>query len=210
MVATGSIRRKEQLAGLRPDLAFVNPMDAWTLHNEHGFLPMFRTELYDEVVFFTAAEASATTLDAIAGQALGAVDRQFATYLGLYLLRERGITPQTVRFYDSWIQVIRAVTKGEVPYGVLYRDFFTELSPLSRSTIQVIHESQTRYATHMFLLNSKQQGIQQRLHAILEGMPADPQGKALLDALNLGRWVPTQDLGLIAEIVTGGAEVISG
>ena len=69
------------------ELAFVNPMDAWTLVHDRGFLPLGRTELYDEVVFITHPENQKATLQDLHGQTLAAVDRQFATYLGLYLLQ---------------------------------------------------------------------------------------------------------------------------
>jgi len=185
------------------DLVFANPMDAWLLHKEHGFLPLSRTELYDEVVFFTAAEAPAATLEDLAGQPVGAVERQFATALGLYLLREKGIEPGAVRYYDSWIQVIRGVAQGDVPYGMLYQDFFTELSSLSRSMIRVIHESRTGYATHIFLVNPRQEALVPSLRDVLVGMHEDPQGQRLLQSLRLGRWVPTEDLGMIPRILEG-------
>ncbi len=184
------------------DLVFANPMDAWVLHQEHGFLPLCRTELYDEVVFIAGEEAATATLEDLGGKPLGAVERQFATYLGLYLLRERGIEPEAVRFYDSWVQVIRAVSQGEVPYGVLYRDFYTELSPLTRSMIRVLYESQTGYATHIFLVHPQHASLRDRLVALLEATTEDAQGQAILQALNLGRWVPIKDLGMIAQIVT--------
>ncbi len=40
------------------DLAFVNPMDAWRLSREQDFVPLFRTEVYDEAVFITKTERS--------------------------------------------------------------------------------------------------------------------------------------------------------
>ncbi len=186
------------------DMAFVNPMDAWVLHTTHGFLPIGRTELYDEVVFFAPAGSASESLEDLKGQPLGAVERQFATYLGLYLLRQQGIEPGEVSFLDSWIQVVRKVTRGEIPYGLLYNDFLRSLSSLSRSMIQVIYESETRYATHIFLMHPRHEALCGKVSVVLENMAEDVRGSAILQALRLGQWVPAQDLGVIGEIVTGG------
>ncbi len=53
------------------ELAFVNPMDAWKLVNERGFRPLFRTELYDEVVFITGPENTDATLAELRGPSCG-------------------------------------------------------------------------------------------------------------------------------------------
>ena len=186
------------------DMVFVNPMDAWVLHATHGFLPISRTELYDEVAFFAPAGSTSASLENLEGQPIGAVEKQFATYLGLYLLRQQGIEPGEVRFLDSWIQVVRKVVDGEIPYGLLYSDFLRGLSSLSRSMIQVIYESETRYATHMFLMHPRHEAMCEKVLAVLENMVNDIRGSAILQALQLGRWVPAQDLGVIGEVVAGG------
>ncbi len=183
------------------DIVFANPMDAWLLHTEHGFLPVARTSLYDEVVFITHPEQEAADLAALQGQPLAAVERQFATYLGLYLLGEQGIQPAAVRHFDSWLQVIRAVNNGEVPFGLLYRDFYTGLNNLSRSTFRVLHESQTGYATHMLMLNPAHREQEDLLLSCLAAMPKESDGQAVLSALGFTAWTPTRDLEKIAQIV---------
>ncbi len=184
------------------ELAFVNPMDAWTLYHERGFLPLFRTELFDEVVFITHPDNTQATLENLQGQPIAAVDRQFATYLGLYLLQERGIQVAGLVWKPSWLQVIRAIMKGEVLYGLLYQDFYTGLTQLAREQVRVLYESQTRYATHMMLLHPEREDVKPALVDHLAAMHEDPEGAALLQTLRLGRWVPVSDLGAIERIVT--------
>lgn len=69
--------------------------------------------------------------------------------------------------------------------------------------IRVIHESQTGYATHIFLVNPRQEALVPSLRDVLVGMREDPQGQRLLQSLRLGRWVPTEDLGMIPRILEG-------
>ena len=184
----------------KAELAFINPLDAWHLVRERGFVPVARTELYDEVVFIAHPEEPADRLDALHDQSLAAVDRQFATCLGLYVLQQQGLRPREVVFCSSWVQVIRAVAKGDVRFGLLYQDFHASLSNLSRTQFRVLHETHTRYATHM-LLHPERAAWREPLRAVLTAMPEDPEGAALLRTLRLGRWVPTDDLGAIQAIV---------
>ncbi len=184
------------------ELAFVNPMDAWRLVRKEGFTPLFRTEAYDEVVFITAGERQEAGLPALDGQRIAAVDRQFAAYLGLYLLQEQGIRVGEIVFKESWLQVIRSVTKGETPFGMLYRDFYLSLSNLSRSQFRVLYESQTGYATHMLLLHPSRAEWRAKIEAALAPMHTDSEGAAILQELGLGRWVPGDDLGMIEQVLT--------
>jgi len=188
------------------ELAFVNPMDAWRLVRQDGFTPLFRTEAYDEVVFITAAERQAAGLAALAGQPIAAVDRQFATYLGIYLLQEQGIQAGEIAFKESWLQAIRSVTRGETPFGMLYRDFYLGLSNLSRSQFRVLYESQTRYATHMLLLHPALAEWRAKIEAALASMHTDSEGAAILKELGLGRWVPGGDLGMIEQVLTSAGQ----
>ncbi len=192
------------------ELAFVNPLDAWRLVHEQGFIPVARTELYDEVVFITAPDAPEAALEDLAGQPLAAVDKQFATYLGLYILHTKGIGPVHPVWKPSWVQVIRAVMTHQAPFGLLYHDFYTQLSPLTRAQFRVVFESHTRYATHMMLLHPAREDLRPRLQQVLVGMSHDPQGAALLQELRLGRWVPTDDLGDIDRIIGQVRDLVPG
>ncbi len=184
------------------DLVFANPMDAWLLHTEHNFHPVARTNLYDEVVFITHPDCATAQLDALQSQPLAAVERQFATQLGIYILHENNIYPSEIRYYDSWLQVIRAVNKQQVPFGLLYRDFYTSLSSLSRSTFHVLHESQTDYATHMLMLHARHLAEEETLLACLRSMTEKEQGQAILQAPGFNEWTPTHDLEKIAKILS--------
>ncbi len=102
----------------------------------------------------------------------------------------------------SWLQVIRAIMKGDVQYGFLYQDFYASLNALSREQFHVIHESHTRYATHMMLIHPEREAWQEPVRQVLASMHEDREGAALLETLRLRRWVPIEDLGPIEPIVT--------
>ncbi len=184
------------------DLAFVNPWDAWHLVHTRGFEPLFGTEAPDEVVFIAHPDDTEATLEDFDGHIIAAVDRQFATALGLYLLRERGIAVADVVHVPSWVQVIRAVAQRKVRFGLLYQDFYAGLSRLSCTQFRVVHESHTAYATHMLLLNPERHATRDALVEVLANMPQDPEGAAILQELRIGRWVRRHDLGRIEQVLS--------
>ena len=184
------------------ELAFVNPWDAWHLAHDRGFRPLFGTQAFDEVVFIAHPEDTEATLDDFAGQVIAAVDRQFATALGLYMLRERGTPAADVLFCPSWVQVIRAVAQRKVRFGLLYQDFYAGLSRLSCTQFRVVHTSHTGYATHMLLLHPDRAALEPRLVQVLTAMADDPEGATILRELRLGRWVPGASLDRIGQVLT--------
>ena len=183
------------------DVAYVNPMDAYTLQQERGFLPVCGTELYDEVVFVASLNVTASDLTAFASQPVACVDRQFATYLGFYLLRERGIAAGPPRWYGSWLKVVSVLMKGENHYGFLYKDFYDQLSGLARKQIQVVESSSARIATHILMVSPELSGLIAPLRDVLSAMHEDSEGKALLDEVRLGRWHPLDNLKDIQRVV---------
>ncbi len=183
------------------DAAYVNPLDAYTLQRERGFLPVCGTELYDEVVFVAALETAVNGLDAFAGQPPACVDRQFATYLGLYLLREKGITPGPPAWHGSWLKVVSALMKGEQSYGLLYKDFYDQLSDLARRQIQLVESSSARIATHVFMLSPELARLAAPLRETLCAMHENPEGQAFLEESRLGRWHTLDDLADIQKVV---------
>lgn len=131
------------------------------------------------------------------------MNRQFATHLELFLLQENVVSQVTdVVWRPSWIQVVRAVMRGEVRFGLLYQDIYTGLSGLAREQIRVFYESHTRYATHMMMLHSQRASLQETREQTLFSMHREPEGTALLRELRLGRWVPHPSLEMIERIVS--------
>ena len=183
------------------DVAYVNPMDAYTLQQERGFLPVCGTELYDEVVFIAAPGGAADGLDVFAGQPAACVDRQFATYLGLYLLQEKGVTPGPPAWYGSWLKVVSALMKGEQAYGLLYKDFYDQLSGLARRQVQLVEISSAQIATHILMLSPELADLAAPLRETLCVMHEDPEGRPLLEESRLGRWHALDDLTNIQKIV---------
>lgn len=183
------------------DMAYVNPMDAYRLQTERGFIPVCGTELYDEVVYVASLEAETNSLTAVAQQPLACVDRQFATYLGTYLLRQKGIAPGPLQSYPSWLKVIATLMKHELQYGLLYKDFYDQLSDLAKRQIQVIEASTAQIASHILMISPEFRSLIPSLQDVLLGMDADPDGRAFLAEARLGRWHKMQDLADIRAVV---------
>ncbi|NPA27241.1 MAG: phosphate/phosphite/phosphonate ABC transporter substrate-binding protein [Chloroflexi bacterium] len=182
------------------ELAYLNPLDAWRWAQTHQAQPLCGTELYDEVVF-VAAPGQRTDLSALQGQPLAAVDQQFATYLGLALLQEHHITPGEIVWKGSWIGVIRALMRGEAPYGLLYADAYEGLSRLAKEQVEVVHRSQSRLATHMLMLRPDKASRRADVAGFFLRMHQNPETAGLVDALRIGRWTPNPDLEAIAQVI---------
>ncbi len=141
-------------------------------------------------------------MEDLAGQDVAAVDQQFATYLGLFLLAEQGIQIAGVAFKESWLQVIRAVAAGEIKFGILYYDFYNSLSKLTHSRFSTVHISRTRRATHLLLLRSARLDKRVAIEKTLSQMHSIPEGRTILARLGLGRWVPETGLEEVERIIT--------
>lgn len=171
------------------DLVYANPKDALTLLDDHRFCPLARpSDVYDEAMLVASPDGPLPTIEAIHGAVLATVEPLLPTRLGLKVLRERGIVPASLMHRDSWLSVVRSVWNGEVPFGILYRDAYDELSPQGREMIRVIETTNERSAFHMFTARPDICDDMSAFSHLLVSMASTPEGHALLQDLHIPSW----------------------
>ena len=182
------------------DLIYANPLDALRLADERGFLPLVSNDRYDEAVFLVR-DGLPASLEVFDGAEVGMVEGQFATLLAKRLLAERGIHPRGYRPFASWGEVLDALRRGELACGVLYRDFYEALSPVSREGTTLVFSSEERRFSHLFLLSPE---LQDELEAMRESflkLTGHPMAEPVLKDLGIGRFFPVKDLSPIRALV---------
>ncbi len=181
------------------DMTYSNPLDALKIHRERGFIPLAGNDNYDEVVIISGRDAE-SSLEAIRGQGVLCVENQFATYLGMKILSDKGIDFSPL-FRDSWQAVLTDIAKGIASYGMLYKDFWEQLSPLSKRDVKVVYESQEKLSSHLVMLSPEHKEHAERITDTLLNMPKDPEGAEILKPLKIGEWYPVKSLDYLEEIL---------
>ncbi len=184
---------------LEIDLSYSNPLDALRLEEERGFKPVAGNDNYDEVVIVASADSEGS-LENINGKDVLCVENQFATFLGMKILTDKGISFTPV-FKGSWQEVLTGIAKGEADYGFLYKDFWDQLSGLSKRGVKVLLESDERLASHVIMISpelSQEKGV---ILAALEAMREDPEGKRIMENLRINNWYELSSLSHIKKLL---------
>ena len=183
----------------RVDMTYSSPLDALKIHKERGFIPVAGNDNYDEVVI-VANEKAKPKLEAISGNEILCVENQFATYLGMKILNGLGLNYK-LEFRDSWQSVLYGVSRGEAPYGFLYRDFWNQLSDISKKKVVLVYESNEKLSSHLVMLDSELEHYRDALLTALEDMSRDEKGAKLLEQLRISRWYPVDSLEYLKQLV---------
>ncbi len=181
------------------DLTYSSPLDALRVHEEGGFIPVAGNDNYDEVVIVAHKDAQ-EDLEALKGKDVLGVENQFATYLGVKVLKDRGIEFNLIT-RDSWQVVVRDVAKGNSPYGFVYKDYWEQLSSLSKTGLKVLYESQERLSSHLVMLSPKLEDKREDILSALLKMKEDEEGVQVLEKINVGEWYPVESLDYLKEIL---------
>lgn len=181
------------------DMTYSNPLDALKIHRERGFIPVAGNDNYDEVVIVAGKKAE-PKLEAINGSKVLCVKNQFATYLGMKILSRLGVDYH-LEYRDSWQSVLNGVSKGEAPYGFLYKDFWDQLSDLSKREVVPVYESDERLSSHLIMLAPELQQYRGLILEALEEMPRDDKGAKIMRDLRISRWYPVDSLEYLEKLI---------
>lgn len=172
------------------DIAYLNPMDCLRMRATAGFIPLVRAaDRYDEAIIVASTETAAPTLQAVQGAKIASVVSQIPTGIALMMLKEQGVTPGSIENRDSWLSVISAIWNGEVPFGVVYKDTYDNLSDHGKSLVQPFATSQLNQAFHCLSVGPRLSNRAVDITALLLDMPNDPTGSEVLAELNIRQWV---------------------
>ncbi|NPA41010.1 MAG: phosphate/phosphite/phosphonate ABC transporter substrate-binding protein [Aquificae bacterium] len=183
----------------RVDMTYSSPLDALRIHREREFVPIAGNDNYDEVVII-AKKGEETTLEAMQGKKVLAVKGQFASYLGRKILKDKGIKVD-IELRDSWQNVLSGVSRGEAPYGFLYKDFWEQLSDLSKRGVDVVLESNEKVSSHLLMIAPELAQFKSTILYALKEMPEDEEGAKIMKQLRIGSWYPVDSLDYLEKFL---------
>ena len=179
------------------DLVYANPADSLKLITQRNFVPLARPgRCYDEAMFLSSVEHPADSIHAMHGATVATVTTMLPAKVALHALKQQAIIPGELVHRDSWQAVVGCIYRGEVPFGIVYRDSFESLSAQGKSMAHVIAATNEQAAFHSMLLAPQHAGLRQPLQAALIGMQADPVGQEILAEMGCGPWTLIGELEL--------------
>ena len=172
---------------LMGDIVYANPMDAYTLWKE-GYIVVAGNDNYDSayLVKLPYREKDFSHVASVYGT--------YAHVLGLALLTELGVDifKTTFSYKDSWADCIKALLNSEVPMAIVYKDYWNDLSNITKSKLEVVASRQGRHSHYMMLKpGSYERGD---VLKVLLGMKNDPLGQKIMQAVGISEWIPKEDL----------------
>ncbi|NPA27187.1 MAG: phosphate/phosphite/phosphonate ABC transporter substrate-binding protein [Chloroflexi bacterium] len=183
---------------------YLNPLDLLSVVETRGFTALARSPHPEAVVAIAAADQPKDEA-ALNGATWAIVPRQFASYLGLYIAQQRGLRPGRIVLAESWLQVVRWVAEGRVPFGLVYKEVYEHLRDVSREGTQVVGEAEVDFAFHGFALTAQApEALRTACQEALLTMHQTPEGRRILTGLGMERWLPITSLEPLREAVARG------
>lgn len=189
----------------RAGLIYANPTDTLKLVDQHQFRALVRPDgRYDEAVLVCTSDAEAS-LSAMQGKPLSTVVEQLPTRIALHMLEKQGIAPSELRDITSWQAVVSHLWNGEGQYGVIYKDTYDGFSPQSKEMVTFVAATDEQVAFHTVVVGAALAAQADTVQATLLAMHTDPQGKAILESLQIPQFVAVSDaeLARLREVANG-------
>jgi hypothetical protein len=173
------------------DIVYANPQDSLVLLDQHGFVPLVHSSnLYDEIVYIANRDAAHQTLFDLGAMDCVSCNSMMVTRVGIKGLLDRGIRPSLIASKDNWMAVFKAVSQGEKPYGMVYKDFFDALNPSSRDLIVKLGETHDRTIFHSILINGRHREAAAAVAEVLTRAHLDEKGAKALKGVQIESFVP--------------------
>ncbi|OYY74604.1 MAG: hypothetical protein B7Y40_04495 [Gammaproteobacteria bacterium 28-57-27] len=172
------------------DLVYANPQHALLLADKHGFIPLVRAgNLYDEAVCVTCAECDAELAD-MHQSSVATVTSMLVTQVALQSLARQDVKPAELKPVATWMAVVQSIYRGDVRFGILYKDFYAGMSGLSRKQLKVLGETQEHSVYHCFMLAPQHVAYFSRVRQTLLDMAQSERGGAILAELSMQGLLP--------------------
>lgn len=179
-----------QAAMVAADLVYANPQHALQLAEKHGFVPLARAgNLYDEAVIVTCAECDAQLAD-MQQASVSTVTSMLVTQVALKSLARQDVAPAELKPAATWMAVVQALYRGDVRFGILYKDFYAGMSGLSRKQLKVLGETEERSVYHCFMLAPQHAEHAEAVRTTLLDMAGHERGGEILAELSMQALLP--------------------
>ncbi|WP_428036880.1 PhnD/SsuA/transferrin family substrate-binding protein [Amphritea sp.] len=180
------------------EMVYCAPELVTTLIREFRFTPLMQPNgIYEEVAIVSGPAATIHRLSGIQDSTLGGIKGTFANRLGLTTLMQKQIRPAAMVYRDNWLQLLKTVQQGELPYALLSKSFMEQLSPLSLTAVNLLARSNLRKAYPLLLAAPQLKPQINNLRQLLEAMSAEAKGRQVLEKLQIQGWKKPSEQSII-------------
>ncbi len=200
--------QRAAIADGKVDFIYANPFDASLLVRDKGFRAIARPDgRPDEMVIVSAADGPAGTIrDLQAGTRLACSDDPCVNTVGRILLEPANLDATNIveQRRETYIQVARALLRGEADIGFLPVDAFEALSGIVRRDLRVLVTSEMYVIHHVFLIGPALHQKADEITHLLVSMHETDKGRGILEALGARRWqtVQQEDVEFMIDIIS--------
>ncbi|WP_299201592.1 PhnD/SsuA/transferrin family substrate-binding protein [uncultured Amphritea sp.] len=180
------------------EIIYCTPELIPTLIREFRFIPLMQPAgIYEEVAIVSGPAATLHRLSGIQDSPLGGIKGTFANRLGLTTLTQKQIRPAAMAYRDNWLQLLKAVQQGDLPYALLSKQFMEQLSPLSLSSVNLLARSNLHKAYPLLLAAPQLKPHISIMRQQLQAMSDDPKGAQVLEILKIQGWKKPTEQSII-------------
>ncbi|WP_374243219.1 phosphate/phosphite/phosphonate ABC transporter substrate-binding protein [Zoogloea sp.] len=200
--------QRAAIAEGKVDIIYANPFDASLLVREKGFRAIARPQgAPDEMVVITANESPIREIpDLQPGTRVACSEDPSVNTVGRILLEPANLdTANTVEHRrETYIQVARAILRGEADVGFLPVEAFEALSSIVRRDLRVLVTSQLQVVHHVLLIGPGLIPHAEQITELLVSMHETEKGRGILEALGARAWqaVQHEDVEFMIDIIS--------
>ena len=180
------------------DIIYCSPELIPRLIRDFSFSPLMQpVGVYEEVVIVSGPAASVHCLNGIQDNPLGGIKGTFANRLGLTTLMQKQIRPASLENADNWLQLLKAVQQGNLPYALLSKNFIDQLSSLSLTSVNLLARSNLCKAFPLLMIAPQLKHQTGCWREALETMADEPKAVAVLEKLKNQGWKKPSEQSII-------------
>lgn len=200
--------QRQAIAAGAVDMIYANPFDASLLVREHGFRAIARPQgKPDEMVIVVAADSPVQAIPGLAaGCRIACADDPCVNTIGRILLEPANLdaanTAELRR--ETYIQVAKALLRGDADIGFMPVEAFDNLSSLVRRDLRVLVSSEIQVIHHVFLIGPALTEHADSIAGLLLSMHQSDKGQAMLTALGAHGWqaLEQEDVEFMIDIIS--------
>ncbi len=181
----------QDVAEASADLLFSKPFDACSMMQTQAFVPLMRPiSEADEAVILMRSEDDRKLSDLETPMVVTVSQNSFVYILGRSLCDESGMDSSTFgyQFAGNEIKALQMLVKEKADVLFMLKKTYDGLSSFARSATQVVDESATHFAYHLFCAAPYLSDLHQPLTEILTEMGNTDQGQQVLDDIQISGW----------------------
>ncbi|MCP5150752.1 MAG: phosphate/phosphite/phosphonate ABC transporter substrate-binding protein [Ectothiorhodospiraceae bacterium] len=200
-------RQRDAIRDGKVDLIYANPYDAAWLVRERGYRAVAKPRSKcDETVVATSAQGPVERVEDLSpGITVATTDDPDVHMMGMIMLEpaDLGAANVTLKRCENYVLVAKELMRGHAAAGFFLADTYNELSPMIRSKLRVLVESQINVIHHLFLVSPAMGEQAVAVHDALTGLAQSDKGRSVLDDIGIPGWddVSEEDVEFMIDLM---------